>query len=96
MSKRARRVPRRVPWKDALTLDEIDNIIAHFTSCGKLYKEFEKQQQRDLSIDIRRTQLCVEVWTIARQMKVEGQSISTYVAERLSFRAPERAEHDAA
>lgn len=90
MAKKARRVPRRVPWQDELTLPQIRGIIDHFTECEETYRRLQTEGQRDWSESIARAQRCLEVWRIAVGLKEQGKSIASTVAV-LRLNAPENA-----
>lgn len=90
MAKKARRVARRVPWQDELTIPQVQQIISHFTACGVMYRQAQQEGVRDWSADIARTTRCVSVWKDALALKRAGKSIVSTVAP-LRLNAPENA-----
>lgn len=88
MAKKARRVPRRIPWQDELSLSRIDEIITHFTECRDMYQRSHDDGLRDYTLDIARVTRCADVWTEARAVKQCGGSIATLIAP-LRLNAPE-------
>lgn len=92
MAKNARRVARRIPWQDELTIPQVQQIISHFTACEVTYRQAQTEGVRDWSADIARAARCVAVWTDALALKHAGQSIVSTVAP-LRLNAPENAMH---
>jgi len=91
MAKKARRVARRIPWQDELSLSRIDDILTHFTACRDLYTRAQSEGVRDYTLDIARVTRCASVWTEARSIKRDGGRIAALV-ETLRLNAPEQAQ----
>jgi hypothetical protein len=90
MSNKARRLARRLPWQDELSLSRIDAIIEHFTERRTSYTKLHAKGVRDYTDDIARVTRCASVWTEARAMKLQEQSIAGFI-DTLRLNAPEHA-----
>lgn len=93
MAKKARRVSRRIPWQDELSLSRIDDIITHFSVCRQQYMKNHAAGLRDYTADITRVTRCASVWTEARSIKRNGGRIAALV-ETLRLNAPEQTQKE--